>query len=89
VFVTSGNRGSQDPTMTADRLLAMRQREALAAAAVLGVTTTTFRRYKDGAVEDTLALRRDLEYLIRQVQADVLMMHDPWHGTACIPTIVW
>jgi len=78
VFVTSGNRGSQDPTMTPDKLLAIREREALAAAAVLGVTTTTFLRHEDGAVEDTLALRRGLAHLIRQVQADVLMTHDPW-----------
>jgi LmbE family N-acetylglucosaminyl deacetylase len=78
VFVTSGNRGSQDPTMTPDTLLARREREARAAAAVLGVTTTTFLRHADGSVEDTLALRRELARLIRQIQADILMTHDPW-----------
>jgi LmbE family N-acetylglucosaminyl deacetylase len=64
--------------MTPDTLLARREREARAAAAVLGVTTTTFLRHEDGAVEDTLALRSALAHLIRQAQADILMTHDPW-----------
>lgn len=78
VLCTSGNRGSDDPEMTPERLGEIREAEQQAAAKILGVAGLTFLRHEDCELEETLAFRRQLSDLIRTFRPDVLMTHDPW-----------
>jgi LmbE family N-acetylglucosaminyl deacetylase len=81
VLCTSGNRGSKDPTMTAERLAALREDEQRAAAAVLGVTHITFLGHNDGDLAFVAPrLREELVRLIRQERPDVIITHDPFAG---------
>jgi LmbE family N-acetylglucosaminyl deacetylase len=78
VLCTSGNRGSDDPEMTPERLGEIREAEQRAAAEVLGVAGLTFLRHEDCELEETLAFRHELSILIRTFRPDVLVTHDPW-----------
>ncbi len=81
VLCTSGNRGSSDPTETAERLAALREEEQRAAAAVLGVTRVTFLGHDDGDLAFVAPrLREELVRLIRQERPDVIITHDPFAG---------
>ncbi len=76
-IVTDGSKGSSEPGMTSAQLVAMRQVEQRAAAAVLGVTEVVFLGYEDGRLANTVDVRRDCVRLIRQYRPDVLITHDP------------
>jgi LmbE family N-acetylglucosaminyl deacetylase len=78
VLATSGNRGSHDPTMTPEKLAAIREAEQLAAAEVLGVANVTFLRHNDGEVESSIALRRELAHVLRKGRPDIVFTFDPW-----------
>jgi len=78
VLCTSGNRGSDDPEMTPERLGEIREAEQRAAAQILGVAGLTFLRHEDCEVEETLTFRRELADLIRTFRPEVLVTHDPW-----------
>ena len=81
VLCTSGNRGSDDLTTTAERLAALRENEQRTAAAVLGVTHITFLRHDDGGLAFVAArLREELVHQIRREQPDVIITHDPLAG---------
>jgi LmbE family N-acetylglucosaminyl deacetylase len=75
--VTDGDAGG--PVHGPDELpLAERRRaEQHAAAALLGVRDVRFLGYPDGRVEPTLALRRDLTRVLREVRPDRLLTHSP------------
>jgi LmbE family N-acetylglucosaminyl deacetylase len=77
-LLTSGNRGSDDPAMTAERLATVREAEQRAAAQVLGVKEVAFLRYPDGEVEDTREARRDVVREIRRVRPDRLVAQSPF-----------
>jgi len=78
VLCTSGNRGSNDPAMTPERLGPLREQEEQNAADILGVKSLTFLRHEDGELEETLSFRHELAHIIRRLQPHVLMTHDPW-----------
>jgi LmbE family N-acetylglucosaminyl deacetylase len=78
VLATSGDKGSKDLDMTAERLAAIREREQQEAARRIGVSTVTFLRHPDGEFQPIMANRESFARIIRQVRPDVLMTHDPW-----------
>jgi LmbE family N-acetylglucosaminyl deacetylase len=79
LVITKGDKGSDDHTMTPERLSAIREEEQRQAAKVLGVQTITFLEgYYDGAIEPTLTLRQELTRKIREWQPDVVFTFDPW-----------
>lgn len=87
VMATSGDKGSDDPTMTHERLIEIREEEERHAAAVLGVKEVVFLRHPDGELESNLALRRELTRLIRLKKPNVVVTSDPtafWYGTGYI-----
>ncbi len=87
VIATSGDKGSADPEMTAERLAEIREDEERQAAAALGVKDVVFLRYKDGELFPTMELRRDITRLIRMKKPDVVVTLDPtvyWRGTRSI-----
>lgn len=77
VLATSGDKGSADPDMTPDRLVAIREAEERAAARVLGVRDVIFLRFADGELTPSLDLRREVVRLIRLKRPDVVVTLDP------------
>jgi len=80
VVITSGDSGSNDPAKDGSHkreLAELREKEQLAANAVLGVKETVFLRYADGELEPTIALRKDLTRLIRKYKPDVVLAGNP------------
>ncbi|MBC8100186.1 MAG: PIG-L family deacetylase, partial [Armatimonadetes bacterium] len=78
------DKGSGDPEMTSERLIAIREQEERNAAAALGVHEVIFLRYPDGELQPSLDLRRDLVRFIRMKQPDIVVTCDPtvvyWQG---------
>ena len=77
VIVTNGNKGSSDPSATAEQLAPIRAEEQRRAAQVLGVTRVEFLGYEDGEVEDTRELRRDVTRQIRRWRPDLIITLNP------------
>jgi LmbE family N-acetylglucosaminyl deacetylase len=87
VVATSGDKGSSDPEMTAQRLVGIREAEERACNAVLGVHDVIFLRYPDGELTPTLGLRRDITRLLRHKRPDLVITLDPrtwFYGSAGI-----
>ncbi len=74
---TSGDAGSEDASQDPEALARLREEEQDAAGRVLGLAGTHYLRLPDGELEPTLALRRAIVRVIRQVQADVVLCQDP------------
>src|SRR5713226_6128981 len=77
LLVTSGEAGSSAPNATRERVSAQREREARSAAHRLGIAELTFLGEPDGAVENTVSLRRVLVRWIRCWRPTVLFTFDP------------
>lgn len=77
VLATHGERGSDDPAMSPERLARIREQEQRAAARVLGVQEVVFLDYPDGSLLPTLELRRDLTRQIRRWRPDIVITCDP------------
>ncbi len=80
VIITSGDAGSNDPAKDGrhkKELAELREKEQLAANAVLGVKETIFLHYPDGELEATVALRKDLTRIIRQCKPDTVLTGNP------------
>jgi LmbE family N-acetylglucosaminyl deacetylase len=76
-MVTDGGAGSNKPDIDLPALIRQRQEEQRAAAAILGVQDVRFMGYKDGVLQPTLELRRDLTRIIRELKPDRVMIQDP------------
>jgi LmbE family N-acetylglucosaminyl deacetylase len=76
-IVTNGDAGGSDRTMSRPDMAALRPREQRAAAAEVGVTDVRFLGFPDGQVEPTLALRRDISRVIRQVKPERVLSQSP------------
>lgn len=76
-IVTDGSAGSNNPDQDLDALVHTRQAEERAACAILGVQPVVFLGYRDGTMQPTLELRRDLTRLIRDFKPDRVVISDP------------
>jgi len=76
-LLTCGDKGTKDRTINSTDLCGIRQNEQRAAAAVIGVQTVRFLSYEDGYLIPSLALRKDITRVIRQMQPDILVTCDP------------
>src|SRR5882757_6967428 len=76
-LVTDGDAGGFDEAVPRAEIAPMRRKEQTAAAAVVGVHDLRFLGYPDGRVEATLALRKDLARVIRQVQPGRVVCPSP------------
>jgi len=89
VTLTSGNVGTQDPSLSRTQLAQIRRQEELAALAELGIPADHYINmgYDDGLLEfeDRKAVVENLVRLIRKMRPDVLFAWDPgknyqrWH----------
>jgi LmbE family N-acetylglucosaminyl deacetylase len=75
--VTDGDAGGYDETTTRAEIPSLRRAEQAAAAKCVGVTDIRWLGYPDGQVEATLALRKDLARVIRQVRPDRVLCPTP------------
>jgi LmbE family N-acetylglucosaminyl deacetylase len=77
LMLTSGDAGSEDPTIPPDELMRLREAEQSAAGEIIGLSSVQFLRYPDGELEPTLGLRKAIVRVIRQLRADVVLCQDP------------
>ncbi len=83
VLGTSGDKGSNDPTVTSERLAEIREAEQVAAARILGVKQVEFLRFPDAELVPDLALRRAIVRAIRKYKPEAVICQDPtarWFG---------
>ena len=74
---TSGDKGTDDPTLCNPELALLREKEQRAAARVVGAREVRFLRKTDGELQYSLDFKGELVRLIRQFQPDILLTHDP------------
>ena len=84
-IVTDGDAGGNDRSVGRAEIPPLRRAEQTAAAKQVGVHDLRFLGYPDGRVEATLALRRDLARVIRQVRPDRLLCPSPERNYARLP----
>lgn len=76
-IVTDGDAGGSDASVSRPDMTVLRRAEQTAAAKCVGVTDLRFLGYRDGYVEPTIALRKDLTRIIRQVRPDRVLTSSP------------
>lgn len=89
VFVlgTSGDKGSDDPNISSEQLIQIREAEQEEAARILGVRHVEFLRYRDAELEPNLDLRLAITRMIRKHRPDAVICQDPtarWAGQGYI-----
>jgi LmbE family N-acetylglucosaminyl deacetylase len=77
LILTNGNKGSDDPAMTAEKLAQIRKEEQQAAADILGVKRVLYLDEPDGELKSTLALRMRVVSEIRRHEPDIVLTLDP------------
>jgi LmbE family N-acetylglucosaminyl deacetylase len=77
LIVTDGSKGSEDPKMTPDVLVPLRNKEQRAAAAVSGVKEIEFLNYTDGEVTYRPEIMKDIVRKIRAYKPYAVFSHDP------------
>jgi LmbE family N-acetylglucosaminyl deacetylase len=84
-LVTYGDSGGFDPAVPREEIPRIRSGEQIAAAKEIGVEDVRFLTgYRDGSVQVTLELRKDLSRVIRQVRPDRVLTHSPERNWAAI-----
>ncbi len=77
-IVTDSSAGDNTPGADLDKLRQTRVQEQNASAKVVGASAVRYLEgYTDGTLEPTMALRKDLTRVIRQVRPDVVVTFDP------------
>lgn len=74
---TSGEKGTDDPTIPNHALALTRENEQRAAAKVVGVKDVIYLRKPDGELQYSLEFRGEVVRSIRQFQPDIVFTHDP------------
>ncbi|GLX95631.1 PIG-L deacetylase family protein [Herbidospora sp. NBRC 101105] len=77
LLATSGDAGGFDRAVDGVGMAELRRAEQAAAAKHVGVADIRHLGYPDGAVEATLALRKDIARVIRQVRPDLVITSTP------------
>jgi LmbE family N-acetylglucosaminyl deacetylase len=81
VLCTSGDVGIDEPGMTREKAIEIRESEQRVAANIVGAEEVIFVRERDGLLQATLDLRKKLVREIRRFRPEVVVCGDP--------TIVW
>src|SRR5947209_14759013 len=76
-MVTNGASGSQDETMTREKLRDVRLAEQREAARILGVKDVVFLGHEDGYLYPTLEVRKDVARQVRIHRPDAILTMDP------------
>ena len=78
VVCTTGSSGSNDESMTSDRIVDIRRQEQEEAADVIGVTNLVMLPYPDGMLETNREFLGDIVKAIRTYRPDAIFTHDPF-----------
>ena len=84
-IVTDGDAGGFDPDVPRSEIPRIRRAEQVAAGKVLGVSDVRFLGYRDGELEVSQGLRRDISRVIRQVRPERMLIQSPERNWARIP----
>ncbi|MGI9196794.1 MAG: PIG-L deacetylase family protein [Candidatus Nanopelagicales bacterium] len=84
-IITDGDAGGFDPAVPRSEIPRIRRAEQVAAAACLGVTDVRFLGYRDGELEVSHQLRRDISRVIRQVRPQRILIQSPERNWARLP----
>ncbi len=76
--VTDGSIGTQDPSISPERLAETRRGEAERSARHLGASQLLWLGYRDGDVPEERELTARIMGVIRQVKPDAVLVPDPW-----------
>lgn len=84
VVCTNGDKGTSDPLIESENLVAIREAEQRAAGEILGVREVLFLRHSDQQLEDTPEFRKQIVRLIRLYRPQIVVTADPyrryvWH----------
>ncbi len=82
VMCTNGDKGTSDREMSPVELAAIREREQLAASAVLGVQDVEFLRYPDGTLENDREFVGKVVREIRRYRPDIVFCIDPYRSVS-------
>ena len=74
---TNGDQGGEDPTVPRDEMPKIRQREQRDAGKAVGVDDITFLNYRDGWLEPTIQLRKDIVRQIRISRPQRMLIQSP------------
>lgn len=77
VICTNGDQGGEDPSVPREEMPKIRQKEQRDAGAVVGVERITFLGYRDGWLEPTIQLRKEIVRQIRIHKPDRLVIQSP------------
>ncbi len=78
LVVSDGSKGTWDPDLAPELLIASRQAEQRRAADLLGAADIVMLDHVDGEIENSVKLRQELSFWIRTTRPDVVLSHDPW-----------
>ena len=76
-IATDGSTGTQDRDLMGQKLSDLRKEESRAAADVVGINDLVWLDYRDGYVEYTLDLRKDIARVFRRYKPHRFMVIDP------------
>jgi len=84
VVCSSGEKGTSDRSLQPEQFAAIREKEQIAAAQIVGVQEVVFLRYPDQGLEDTPVFRKEIVRLIRTYRPATVVTADPyrryiWH----------
>ncbi len=77
VIVTNGENGFKKFEATREERIAVRKREQLRVAEAMGIRDVLFLDYRDGFLEYTEDLRRDLVGILKKIQPEIIFTFDP------------
>jgi LmbE family N-acetylglucosaminyl deacetylase len=77
LMCTSGDAGSEDPSVPPAELIRAREAEQQTAGRILGLSGVHFLRFPDGELQPSLELRKALVREMRRLKADVVFCQDP------------
>lgn len=78
VVCTNGDKGSNDPEMTSERLAKLREQEQREAARLLGVKELIFLGHPDGFLPQSTPFLEQVTRAIRQYRPEKVMTCDPY-----------
>ena len=77
VLCTDGSKGIDDPEISGDELIKIRQQEQTNAGQALGLQEVVFLGYEDAMLEPSLDLRRDITRQIRRFRPNLIICQNP------------
>lgn len=78
LVISDGSKGTWDPDIEPEALIAARHAEQRNAADRLGAADVVMLDHVDGEIDTTMDLREELCFWIRTTKPNVLLSHDPW-----------